>query len=145
MPCDTSDDDIFEFINFDGDEGLPAENEKIVGSSSQDIGLVQNVSNEDTNFPVQNMTIDYFLETWKYDNGVPDVEEIIEMGFCWKICYVRYYMDIHDEIKNTKYFTTRDEWNYIYIQGRNFHQSHMPVKSSNDQPPHTYHDEPRYT
>ncbi|SZF05710.1 unnamed protein product [Blumeria hordei] len=115
---DTSDDEIFEFINFDGDEGLRAETvkvvetekvveaekvvetekavetekvvetekavetEKVVETTSQDMESAQNVSSEDIDFPVQTLSMDDFLDTWKYDNGVPDVEDMIETGLC---------------------------------------------------------------
>ncbi|SZF05706.1 unnamed protein product [Blumeria hordei] len=88
IPRDTSDHEIFEFINFDGDEGLQAETEKavktekVVETTSQDMESAQNVSSEDIDLPVQNMSMDDFLETWKFDNGVPDVEDMIETGLC---------------------------------------------------------------
>ncbi|SZF03853.1 unnamed protein product [Blumeria hordei] len=89
MPCETSDQQIFEFINFDGDEKLQAETVKVVETTSQDMESAQNVSTEDIDFPVQTLLMDDFLETWKYDNGVPDVDDMIEAGFCLEESRIR--------------------------------------------------------
>ncbi|SZF00926.1 unnamed protein product [Blumeria hordei] len=95
LSCDTSDHEIFEFINFDGDEGLQAEIEmavetvKVVETTSQHMKSAKNVSSEDIDFPVQTMSMDDFLETWKYDNGVPDVEDMIETGLCLEESRIR--------------------------------------------------------
>ncbi|SZF05695.1 unnamed protein product [Blumeria hordei] len=113
MPCDTSDHEIFEFINFDGDEGLQAQTEKVVETvkvveiekvvetTSQDMESAQNVISEDIDLPVQTMSMDDFLETWKYDNGVPDVEDMIEAGLCVEESRIRMANCFKSQINKT--------------------------------------------
>ncbi|VCU39455.1 Bgt-1219, partial [Blumeria graminis f. sp. tritici] len=87
-PCERSDDEIFEFINFDGDEGLEglegleAQNESVAGTCSLNMEFDQDIPTKPTDLVVESMSMDSFLQSWKYDNGVPDLDEMIESGIC---------------------------------------------------------------
>ncbi|VCU39433.1 Bgt-50694, partial [Blumeria graminis f. sp. tritici] len=85
IPCDRSDDEIFEFINFDGDEGsegLEAQNESVADISSPNMESDQDIPTESTDLAVESISMDSFLQSWKYDNGLPDLDEMIETGIC---------------------------------------------------------------
>ncbi|SZF05717.1 unnamed protein product [Blumeria hordei] len=82
IPCDTPDDVIFQLINFEGNEGFEAQNDSRAGTPSPNMGSVQYVSTEPTDLAVECMSMDSYLQSWKYDNGVPDLDEMIETGIC---------------------------------------------------------------
>ncbi|CAD6499306.1 BgTH12-03426 [Blumeria graminis f. sp. triticale] len=84
-PCERSDDEIFEFINFEGDEGLKGfdtQNESVAGTCSLDMESIQDIPTESTDLAFESMSMDNFIHSWKYDNGVPDLDEMIETGIC---------------------------------------------------------------
>ena len=85
IPYERSDDEIFEFINFDGDEGLEGlevQNESVAGTCCLNMELDQDIPTKPTDLAVESMSMDSFLQSWKYDNGVPDLDEMIESGIC---------------------------------------------------------------